>query len=159
LPPIGRHTSNLGTGGTAGCRPRRECGWAYDIQGMRTTCDGRQTLWASGCRPRRSLAGLSPAGMAASLAASTLATKRTLPYLGRTFTGWISPALRLAHLFDHLVGASAQRGWYCKAKRLRNRKVDHQLVLRRRLDRKVGGLLALEDAVPRGARQDAAAGL
>jgi len=28
--------------------------------------------------------------------------------LGRTFTGRIAPALRLAHLFDHLVGPAEQ---------------------------------------------------
>jgi hypothetical protein len=31
------------------------------------------------------------------------------PYLGRTCTGWTAPALRLAHLFDHLVGEGEQR--------------------------------------------------
>src|SRR6516225_6000828 len=31
------------------------------------------------------------------------------PYLGRTSTGWIAPALRLAHLLDHLVGAGEHR--------------------------------------------------
>src|SRR6516165_11930033 len=43
---------------------------------------------------------------------ATLATKRTAtPYLDRTFTGWIAPALPgTFHLLDHLVGACEQRG-------------------------------------------------
>jgi hypothetical protein len=36
-------------------------------------------------------------------------------YLGRTFTGWIAPALRLAHLLDHLIDAREQRIWHGKA--------------------------------------------
>jgi hypothetical protein len=40
-----------------------------------------------------------------------------------------------------------QRGRYFEAERLRGLEVDDQLVLGRRLDRKVGRLLALEDAV------------
>src|SRR5262245_20733134 len=40
------------------------------------------------------------------------------PYLGRTFTGWIAPALRLAHLFDHFVSTREQRRWHSQAEGL-----------------------------------------
>src|SRR6266851_7342334 len=50
-------------------------------------------------------------------------------------------------LFDYLVGAGEQLRWHVEAKRLRGLEVDHQLVLGWRLYRKVGRLLALEDAV------------
>jgi hypothetical protein len=37
---------------------------------------------------------------------ATLAAKQDATlYLGRTFTGWIAPSLRLAHLLDHLIDA------------------------------------------------------
>jgi len=39
------------------------------------------------------------------------------PYLGRTFTGWIAPALRLAHLFNHFVRPSQERWRYCETDR------------------------------------------
>jgi hypothetical protein len=42
---------------------------------------------------------------------ATLATKQDATlYLGRTCTGWIAPALRLAHLFNYLVSAPEQYG-------------------------------------------------
>src|SRR5262249_18494673 len=69
------------------------------------------------------------------------------PYLGRTFTGWIAPALRLAHLFNHLVGAGEHGCWNVYAERLCSFEVDYQLVFGRRLHRKVGGLLAFENAI------------
>src|SRR5215475_3739780 len=55
-------------------------------------------------------------------------------------------SLRL-HSFDHLVGGREQRLWNFEAQRLGGFEVDHQLVLGRRLHRKVGGLLALENAI------------
>jgi hypothetical protein len=50
-------------------------------------------------------------------------------------------------LFDHLVGASEQRVRHVEAERFGRLEVDHQLVLGRRLHRKVGRLLALENAI------------
>src|ERR1700730_3192550 len=49
--------------------------------------------------------------------------------------------------FDHLVGTREQRWRHLDAERLGGLEVDHQFVLGRRLHRKVGGLLALENAV------------
>src|SRR5262245_53716503 len=49
--------------------------------------------------------------------------------------------------FDHLVGAREQRRWHGQAKRLGSLEVEHKLVFGRRLHRKIGRLLALEDAV------------
>ena len=48
---------------------------------------------------------------------------------------------------DHLVGAGEHRGGYIEAEGFRGFQIDHQLVFGRRLHGKVGGLLALEDAV------------
>src|SRR5215467_4074538 len=53
----------------------------------------------------------------------------------------------IALSFDHLIGASEYRRRNCEAKRLGRLDVDHQLIVGRRLHRKVGGFLALEDAV------------
>ena len=48
---------------------------------------------------------------------------------------------------DHLVGAGEQRGRHLEAEGLGGLEIDHQLVLGRRLHRKIGWLLALEDAI------------
>ena len=50
-------------------------------------------------------------------------------------------------LFDHLIDTGEQRRWHGEAECLCSLEVDHQLVLGRRLNRHVGRLLALEDAV------------
>src|SRR5262249_36400434 len=52
-----------------------------------------------------------------------------------------------AALFDHLVGAGEQAIGHGEAQRFRGLEIDNEFVLRRRLHRKVGGLLALEDAI------------
>ena len=49
------------------------------------------------------------------------------PYLGRTCTGWIAPALRLAHLFDHLVGSGQQRRREGEAKHSGGLSIDDEL--------------------------------
>ena len=50
-------------------------------------------------------------------------------------------------LFDHLVGAGKYYRRNCEAQCLSGFKIDHQLVLGRRLHRQVGGFLALEDTI------------
>src|SRR5262249_45059830 len=50
-------------------------------------------------------------------------------------------------LFDEFVGGGEQRCWHSEAKRLGSLEIDDQLVFGRRLHRKIGRLLALEDAV------------
>jgi hypothetical protein len=49
--------------------------------------------------------------------------------------------------FNHFVGAGEERGRHAEAKRFRCLEIDRQLVLGRRLHRKVRRLLALEDAI------------
>jgi hypothetical protein len=48
---------------------------------------------------------------------------------------------------DHLVSAGEKRRRHVQAERLRCLEIDHQFVLGRRLHRKIGRLLALEDAI------------
>ena len=50
-------------------------------------------------------------------------------------------------LFNHLIGACEQRRRNSKAKSPGRLEIDHEFELGRCLDRKVGRLLALEDAV------------
>ena len=50
-------------------------------------------------------------------------------------------------LFDQLVGAGKQRRRHFDAERFGGLQVDHQIVFRGYLNRKVGGLFALEDSI------------
>jgi hypothetical protein len=59
-------------------------------------------------------------------------------------------SLRLAHSFDHLVGAGEQPWRHGETKRLSSLEVDYQLELGRVLDRQVTGFFALEDAIDIG---------
>src|SRR5689334_22684958 len=54
---------------------------------------------------------------------------------------------QIAALFDHLVSAGEQCGWYSKTESLGSFEIDHQFVFRRCLHRHVRWLLALEDAI------------
>src|SRR6266446_10676487 len=52
-----------------------------------------------------------------------------------------------ALLFDHVVGLGEQRGRHSEAERIRGLAIDDEFELGRLLDRKVGGLGALQDLV------------
>src|SRR5215831_16760347 len=51
------------------------------------------------------------------------------------------------HLFDHLIGAGEYRRRNYEAKRLGGLEIDYQLILGRRLHRKICWLFTLEDAI------------
>src|SRR5262245_42394347 len=75
---------------------------------------------------------------------SPVATQHSLPS-GRYSLTWagLPPAgshqVCLAHSFDHLVGASEERGRNFKAERLRGLKIDNQLKFSRLQHRQVRG--------------------
>src|SRR6266404_486375 len=74
------------------------------------------------------------------------------PLLGPDFHRLDRTSLRLAHLLDHLGGAQQNRGRDGDAERLRGLEVEDQLDFGRLLDRQVGWLLALEDAIDAAGR-------
>src|SRR5215831_13195839 len=83
---------------------------------------------------------------------SPVAAQHSLPsgrysLLGPDFHRLDRTSLRLAHSFDHLVGAGEQRRRHGQAKRLGGLEIDDDLILGRCLHRQVARLLALEDAV------------
>src|SRR6516164_10264640 len=57
------------------------------------------------------------------------------------------PKADIKRLLNHLVGAGKDSRWNCESQSLRGLKIDDQLILRRRLNRKVARLLTLEDAI------------
>jgi hypothetical protein len=59
----------------------------------------------------------------------------------------LPPKADMCVSFDHFVSAGEYGRRHSEAKRLGRFQIEHQLGLGRRLHRKVGGLLALEDAV------------
>src|SRR5436190_7641600 len=75
---------------------------------------------------------------------------RSYPLLGPDLHRLDRTSLRLAHLFDHLVGGYQQARWNCQAKCLRRFAVDDSFELRRRLHRKVSGFCTAQDAVDIG---------
>src|SRR5262245_55842187 len=53
----------------------------------------------------------------------------------------------MVSLFNHLIGASKERGWYREAERLGSDQVDDQVEFDRLLDRQVRGLCAAQNLV------------
>src|SRR5207248_4696375 len=81
---------------------------------------------------------------------SPAATQHSLPsgrypLLGPDFHRLDRTSLRLAHLFDHLVGARAQRRRHVQAERSGGSEADDQFMLDRFLHRQVRRLGPLED--------------
>src|SRR5262245_15624585 len=83
---------------------------------------------------------------------SPVAAQHSLPsgrysLLGPDFHRLDRTSLRLAHSFNHLVGAAEQRGRQVEPERLARLEIDCQLEFDRKLHRKLARLLALEDAI------------
>src|SRR5437870_5551081 len=87
---------------------------------------------------------------------SPVATQHSLPsgrysLLGPDFHRLDRTSLRLAHSFNHLVGAREQRWRHVEAERPRRLEVDDQLQLARLYNRQVRRLSTFEDAAHIGA--------
>jgi hypothetical protein len=67
--------------------------------------------------------------------------------LGAKEANTLSTSLQRGASFDHLVGAGEKHWRHGKAECTRGLRVDDELELGRLLDRKIGGLLTLEDAI------------
>src|SRR6516162_5010595 len=102
------------------------------------------------------LSGLNPTPHAIAVYASSplspVATQHSLPsgrysLLGPDFHRLDRTSLRLAHSFNHLVGAGEQRRWHFEAYRLGCLQVDDKLELDWSLDGEVGGLGTFQDFV------------
>src|SRR5947209_20397619 len=82
---------------------------------------------------------------------SPVATQHSLPsgrypLLGPDLHRLDRTSLRLAHLFDHLVGAGKQHGRHIEAERLGRDQIDDEFELARLHHGQIRGLSALEDA-------------
>src|SRR5215471_7072403 len=83
---------------------------------------------------------------------SPVATQHSLPsgrypLLGPDFHRLDRTSLRLAHLFDHLVGAQEKGLGQLQPERLGGRQVDDEVELGRLLDRELGGPGAAQNLV------------
>src|SRR6266581_9297581 len=83
---------------------------------------------------------------------SPVAAQHSLPsgrysLLGPDFHRLDRTSLRLAHSFDHLVGAGEQHRRHFEAERFRSLEIDNQLELGWLLDRQIGRLGALQDLI------------
>src|SRR5262245_60059297 len=79
---------------------------------------------------------------------ATLASRRPArPYLSRTSTGWIAPALPGAfHSLDHLVGAQQNGSGHIDTKHLRGLQIDDRLAFIGLFDGNIAGFRALENS-------------
>src|SRR5262249_11716932 len=82
---------------------------------------------------------------------SPMAAQHSLPsgrysLLGPDFHRLDRTSLRLAHSFDHLVGAGEQRWRHFEHQRPGSAEINHQLELRWQLNRQVARFFALENA-------------
>src|SRR5262245_3362249 len=104
-----------------------QCAWAMSALGQSRPVEGPPV---AGACPLRSESGQD----SRRLSTSALCQKRTF-------------ALHQSALFDHLVGAQQCCSGHFEAKRLGGLKIEDELEFRCPLDRKIGGIGALENFV------------